>query len=249
VVRPDDRDLHAQVLQEVLHRLDKAFAAFFRRVKAGAHPGSLRFQGADHYNSFTSPQVGAHGGATLDGGILSLSKIGRLRLRLHRPLQGTPKSVTICREADGWYASISCAEVSIEPLPATGQETGIDVGLKVFLVTADGEMVANPRYYRKAEQQLAQAQRRVSRRTKGSRRRRKAIALLKRKHQQVQRQRRDFHHKTALTLLQQYDVVYLEDLRSLTWCRTATSPSASAMLAGQRFAPSLKPRQRAPGVR
>src|SRR5262249_26769766 len=140
-VRPDYRDLNAQVLQDVLHRLDKAFAAFFRRLQAGERPGYPRFQGPDRYNSFTYPQVGAHGGAVPDGGVLSLSKIGRIRLRLHRPLEGIPKTVTISREVDGWYACISCAEVPIAPLPATGQQTGIDVGLKVFLITADGESV------------------------------------------------------------------------------------------------------------
>jgi putative transposase len=212
-VRPEYANLNAQVLQDVLHRLDKAFAAFFRRVKHGETPGYPRFQGTDRYNSFTYPQVGEHGGAALDGGVLSLSKIGRIRLWLHRPLQGIPKTVTISREADGWYACISCAEVPIEPLPTTGHETGIDVGLKVFLVTADGEVIANPRHYRTAERALRRMQRRVARRKKGSHRRRKAVQLLKRTHQRVQRQRRDFHHKTALALLQQYDVVYFEDLR------------------------------------
>jgi putative transposase len=118
----------------------------------------------------------------LDGGILSLSKIGRIPIRLHRPLQGISKTVTISREADGWYTCISCAEVPIQPLPLTGHETGIDVGLKVFLVTADGEMVENPRHYRKAEKQLAKAQKRVSRRKKGSNRRRKAVAQCAKKH-------------------------------------------------------------------
>jgi putative transposase len=212
-VRPEYCEINAQVLHDVLHRVDKTFQAFFWRVQHGETPGYPRFQGKDRYNSFTYPQVGAHGGAVLDGGMLRLSKIGRIRLRLHRPLAGTPKTVTIRREADGWYACISCAAVPIEPLPATGQETGIDVGLKVFLVTADGEVVDNPRHYRKAERQLAKAQRRVSRRTKGSKRRRKAVQLLKRHHQKVQRQRRNFHHKTALELLQQYDTIYLEDLR------------------------------------
>src|SRR5262249_22170769 len=96
-VRPEYRDISAQVLQDVLHRLDKAFAAFFRRDAAGEHPGYPRFQGRDRYNSFTYPQVGEHGGAVLDGGILSLSKIGRIPMRLHRPLRGTPKTVTIRR--------------------------------------------------------------------------------------------------------------------------------------------------------
>jgi putative transposase len=159
-VRPEYRDLNAQVLQDVLHRLDNAFAAFFWRVQDGEQPGYPRLQGKDCYNSFTNPQVGAHGehgGAVLDGGMLSLSKIGRLRLRLHRPLQGTPKTVTISREADGWYACISCAEAPIAPLPPTGHETGIDVGLKVFLITAEGKVVDNPRHYRTAERALTKA--------------------------------------------------------------------------------------------
>jgi putative transposase len=78
--------------------------------------------------------------------MLSLSKIGRIRLRLHHPLQGTPKTVTICREADGWHACISCADVPIEPLPATRHETDIDVGLKVLLITADEAPIDNPRF-------------------------------------------------------------------------------------------------------
>jgi putative transposase len=220
-VRPEYRDINAQVLQDVLHRLDKTYQAFFRRVQQGGTPGYPRFQGKNRYNSFTFPQVGEHGGAVLDGEILSLSKIGRIPIRLHRPLQGTPKTVTISREADGWYACIACAEVPTEPLPSTGRETGIDVGLKVFLIAADGEIVESPHHYRKAERQLARAQRRVSRRVKGSQRRSKAIALLKHTHQTVQRQRRDFHHKTALALIQRHDTIYLEDLRVANMVRNS----------------------------
>jgi putative transposase len=166
--------------------------------------------------------MGAHGGAVLDGRMLRLSKIGGLpiRLRPHRPPQGIPKTVTISRktvtisrEADGWYACISCAAVPIMPLPSTGRATGIDVGLKVFLITADGHPTDTPRSYRKAERALRKAQRRVTRRKKGSKRRRKAVALLKRHRQKVQRQRRYFHHKSALDLLRTYDTISLEDVR------------------------------------
>jgi putative transposase len=87
------------------------------------------------------------------------------------------------------------------------------MGLKVFLVTAEGEIVENPRYYRKSEKALAKAQRRVSRRQKGSKRRKKAVRLLAKKHQAVKRQRRDFHHKVALQLVRAYDTIYLEDLQ------------------------------------
>jgi putative transposase len=208
---PEYAEVNAQVVQDVVLRVERAFHAFFRCVKAGEQPGYPRFQGQNRYHSFTYPQYG--GGAVLDGGVLSLSKVGRIPIRLYRPLVGTPKTVTILREADGWYACIACAEVPIEPLPLTGNETGIDVDLRVFLITADGEVVENPRHYRKAENQLAKAQRRVSRCKQGSKRRRKAVALLKRKHQKVQRQRRDFHHKTALYLLRSYDTIFLEDVQ------------------------------------
>jgi putative transposase len=214
---PEYAQVHSQVLQDVLRRVVRTYQAFFRRVQAGETPGYPRFQGKGRYHSFTYPQYG--NGAVLDGGALSLSKIGRIPLRLHRPLEGTPKTVTLSREADGWYVSFCCADVPTEPLPLTGRETGVDVGLKVFLVTADGDAVDNPRHYRKAEKALAKAQKRVSRRKKGSKRRKKAIKLLARAHQYVQRQRRDFHHKTALALVRTYDTLYLEDLRVVNLVR------------------------------
>ena len=210
-VRPEYQDIHSQVLQDVLTRLDRAFQAFFRRVQAGEQPGYPRFQGANRYTSFTYKQFG--NGAMLDNGCLVLSKIGCIRVRWSRPLEGTVKTVTITKEADGWYCCFSCVDVPVQLIPLTGQETGIDVGLKVFLVTAEGDIIENPRHYRKAEKALQKAQRRVSRRKKGSKRRRKAVALLARKHQKVKRQRRDFHHKTSLQLLRHYDVIYLEDLQ------------------------------------
>jgi len=215
---PEYAAIHSQVLQDVLTRLDKTYQAFFRRVKAGQTPravGFPRYQGRNRYHSFTYKQYG--NGARLDvshdNGFLVLSKIGRVAVRWSRPLEGAPKTVTIAREADGWYAIISCADVSAHPLPPTGQETGINVGLKVFLITADGLMVENPRHYRRGEKKLAQVNKRVSRRKKGSKRRGKAVYCLGRAHQTVKRQRADFHHKTALTLLRQYDTIYLEDLR------------------------------------
>jgi putative transposase len=210
-VRPEYREVHSQVLQDVLTRLDRAFAAFFRRVQNGERPGYPRFQRGGRYHSFTYKQFG--NGATLDNGDLVLVKIGRIPVRWSRPLVGGIKAVTITHEADGWYVCFACEEVPVQPLPPTGQETGIDLGLKVFLVTASGEVIDNPRYYRKAEKALAKAQRRVSRRKKGSKRRRKAVQWLTKKHQTVKRQRRDFHHKTALLLVRAYDVIYLEDLQ------------------------------------
>jgi putative transposase len=210
---PEYAEVNAQVLQDVVLRAEKAFQAFFRRVKAGETPGYPRFQGRNRYNSFTYPQVGEHGAARLDNGFLVLSKIGRLMVRWSRPLEGTPKTVTLRREADGWYVCFSCSQVPTQPLALTGHETGVDLGLESFATLADGSQIANPRIFRVAELNLKRAQRRVSRRKKGSQRRRKAVKLLAKAHQTVCRTRTDFHHKTALALVKGYDTIYLEDLQ------------------------------------
>src|SRR5260370_866237 len=209
--RPEYQDLHSQVLQDVLARLDRAFQAFFRRVKHGETPGYPRFKSSNRYESFTYKQFG--NGATLDNGFLVLSKIGRIAVRWSRPLEGAPKTVTIRREADGWYVTFSCADVPIKPLPLTGQETGIDLGLESFATLAEGSQIANPRIFRVAEVNLKRAQRRRSRRVKGSKRRRKAVTLLAKAHARVRRARADFHHKTALALVRQYDTIYHQDLQ------------------------------------
>src|SRR5260370_14917388 len=170
---PDYAALHSHVRQDVLARLDRTYQAFFRRLANGEKPGFPRFHGRDRYHSFTYKEYG--NGVRLDNGFLVLSKFGRVAVRWSRPIEGTPKTVTISKAADGWYVSCSRAEVPTQPLPLTGRETGIDVGLKVFLITADGELVDTPRHYRTAERELKKAQKRISCRKKGSKRRRKPV--------------------------------------------------------------------------
>jgi putative transposase len=208
---PEYAAIHSHVLQDVLARLDKTFQAFFRRVKTGEKSGFPRYQARTHYHSFTYKEFG--NGATLDNGFLVLSKLGRIAVRWSRPLEGAPKTVTIIREADGWYVCFSCADVLIQPLPKTGQETGIDLGIEAFATLSHGRRIFHPGWYRQAERALKAAQRRVTRRKEGSNRRRKAVTLLARAHQKVRRQRQDFHHKTALALVREHDVIYYEDLQ------------------------------------
>jgi putative transposase len=209
---PEYASIHSQVLQEVLARLEKTYQAFFRRVQAGEKAGFLRFQGRTRYHSFTFKEYG--NGATLDNGFPVLSRIGRIAVRWSRPLEGRPKTVTISKEADGWYVCCSCAEAPVQPLPATRQETGSDLGLEAFALLSDGRRIFSPGWYRNAERALKTAQRRISRRKKGSNRRRKAVTLLAKAHQRVRRQRQDFHQKTALALVQQNDTIYHQDLQT-----------------------------------
>jgi putative transposase len=199
------------VSKDVLARLDKTYQAFFLRLKRGEKVGFPRYKGRNRYHSFTFKEYG--NGALLDNGVLVLSKIGRIRVHWSRPIEGTPKTVTISKEVDGWYVAVSCDNVPIHPLPPTGQETAIDLGLESFATLADGQHICTPAYYRKAEAYLRRCQRRVSRRQKGSRRRRNAVMLLAKAHQHIARQRRDFHHKSARMLVQPYDTIYYEDLR------------------------------------
>ena len=212
--------VYSQVLQDCLRRLDKAYDNFFRRINSGAKPGFPRFKGEGRYRSFTYPAYGS--AAKLGGNTLHLSKIGGIAAVVHRPLEGTPKTVTLSRQADGWYVSIAC-EVEAEPLPKTGNDVGIDVGITDFATLSDShESIPNPRHLQKAQSSLRKCQRRLERRTKRdkthrisakqSHRREKAKVLLALAHQRVQRARKDFQHKVAYALVRRFDALYVENL-------------------------------------
>src|SRR5262245_29631924 len=128
-------------------------------MKAGETPGYPRFRGAGCHDSLTFPQVPVGCALDVRDKRLVVSKVGRIKALLHRPLEGTPKTATIRRTATGkWYVSFSCEWVPTA-WPSTGHEVGIDVGLKVFAMPSSGEPIANPRYFRPEEQALARAQR------------------------------------------------------------------------------------------
>jgi putative transposase len=149
---PDYAAIYSPVLQDVLARLDQTSQAFFRRVRAGEKAGFPRSQGRDRYHSFPYQEVG--NGATLDNGFLALSKSGRIAVRWSRPIEGTPKTVTISREADGYSVCFSCVEVPVPPVPPSGQETGIDLGIASFATTSKGTRIFHPGWYRQAERAL-----------------------------------------------------------------------------------------------
>ena len=207
-LRPDVAEVHSQVLQATLRRLQRSFENFFRRVKAGdKEAGFPRFKSRQRFDSFTYSQSGFR----LAGDKLSLSKIGSCRLHLSRPVEGTFKTCTVKREADGWYVILT-AEVEAKPLPMTGATVGLDVGLENFATLSNGATIANPRHLKQAERRLKTAQHSVSRKKRRGANRRKAINLLAKQHLKVKRQRQDFAHKTSLDLLRRFDEIAVEDL-------------------------------------
>lgn len=207
-VRPDVWAIHSQVLQDALRRVQKSFDAFFRRVKSGEKPGFPRFKSRNRFQSFTFPQSGFR----LEGKKLHLSKIGSVPVFLSRPLEGTVKTCTIRREADGWYVVFACETTPTAPLPVTGKACGIDLGIETFARLDDGSPVENPRLLAKAERRLKTAQRKVSRRKRGGSNRRMAVGELARQHLKLMRTRRDFQFKTAKRLVETYDRIAVEDL-------------------------------------
>jgi transposase len=186
--RGDLASIHSQVVQNVLKRVAFAFDNFFRRVKEGQKPGYPRFRSRSRYDSFTYPQSGF----SLKCNKLHLSKIGKVKIHLSRPIEGEIKTCRIKREADGWYATFTVEESKKEVEPAPKKSVGVDVGIESFATLSDDEAapIENPRYFRRAEGDLKRAGRRVSRRVKGSKRRKKAVRLLAKKHLKVRRQRR-----------------------------------------------------------
>jgi putative transposase len=205
--RPDVAGVFSQVLQDVLRRLDKTYQAFFGRVQRGQKAGFPRFKGPNRYNSFTYPQSGFQLGSKLQ-----LSKIGNLKIKQHRDIQGQIKTLTIRREAGCWYA---CFSVEFEPekLPRKDNAIGLDMGLETFARRSDGIPIENPRYYQKAQAKLRRAQRKVARRlNKKSNRRRKAVLLLQKAHAHVTNQRKDFQHQESYKLVQNFGTIVVEDL-------------------------------------
>jgi putative transposase len=209
-VRPEYKDIDAQVLQDVTARVDRAFQHLYRRKKAGLKGGFPRFRGRDRYDSFTHSQTGW----TLVDGRLVLRGVGSLKVRWSRELAGMVKTVTIRRDADQWYVSFSCVVDLPDVVPDTLRpEVGIDVGLEHFATLSTGEHIANPRHFRKGQAVLTRRSQALSRTKRGSRRRRKAKLLVAKAHRKVRNQRRDFHHKTARALVDNHSLIAVEDLR------------------------------------
>ena len=222
-IRPEFAALNFSMLQATCRRVQRSFDAFFRRVKAGETPGYPRFRSSRRWDSITFPSYGD--GCKRIGKRLYLQGIGHLKVKLHRPIEGTIKTVTLKRSCGHWYVCFSCDLGDVQAAPSRNPAVGIDMGLKAFIVTSEGEQVAPPKLYRKAQAHLRRAARRVARRKQGGKRRKQAVRVLAKVHRHVANQRKDFHHKTALALVRQSGLIAHEDLNVRGIARTRLAKS------------------------
>jgi putative transposase len=200
---PLQKQVHSQVLQNVLKRLDRSFQNFFRGF------GYPRFKSRSRYNTFTFPQKGFE----LDGMSLWLSKIGTMRIFQHRKMAGKVKTCTIKKDVDQWYA-IFVVEIDtkIEKVPIE-TKTGIDVGLEALITLSNGKQVEPPQFYRKSEDTLAWEQRKLDRKRAGSKNRNKQKIKVAKVHRRIRNQRKNFNHKTSHEIIDNYDHIVYEDLQ------------------------------------
>ncbi|MEV0235297.1 transposase [Nonomuraea sp. NPDC050786] len=213
--------------QATLRRLDKAFTAFFTRVRQGRTPGFPRFKGRGWFDTVEWPKDGdgcrwdsqpEHPSATF----VRLQGVGHVRVHQHRPVRGRVKTISVTRERNCWYVVLSCDDVPAEPLPATGAAVGVDLGVAHLVTTSDGGHLDNPRHLAATADRLAIAQRELARKKRGSKRRRKAVMRVGALHAKVRRQRLDGAHKAALALVRGYDVIVHEDLKVANMTRSAS---------------------------
>jgi putative transposase len=230
--RPSIKLVHSQVLQNVQVRVHLAFQAFFRRVKAGAEEvGFPRFKGFGRYDSITFPQYG--NGVDVRNNRLIVNRLGNVRVVWHRPIDGTPKTVTFTRSrTKKWYVSFSC-EVVAQPLPPTSDIVGIDMGLNAFATFSDAsDDIENPRFYRRDEADLKRVQQ-AKQQTKESqnwdqnRRRKKALAHI---HERIANRRSDFAHKASRKLVHRYQVIAFEALEPIEMGKRNKSGVRKSML-------------------
>ena len=203
--------VHSQVLQNAQKRVDGAFKAFFRRLKAGeSKAGYPRFKSKERYHSLCWPQYPY--GCILENTTVNIYKIGSIKLNLHRPVEGQVKTTTIKRTpTDKWFVSFA-VEVGATWLKDTCKAVGIDVGLTHFLTTDTGATVENPRFFRADEKDLARAQRKLSKAKKGSKKRahrRKAVAHI---HERIKNRRLNWVHQLTHELIAKYSTIIIEDL-------------------------------------
>jgi putative transposase len=225
---PEYEDIYSTVLQDCIARVKKTFDRFVKGDSNGIRSGKPRFKSISRYRSFTYPQMKAD---CIRDKFMTLPKIGRVKLILHRPIPDgfVIKTCTVIHKPNGWYITLSLQDdtvPNVSPDIDVEKSVGIDVGLKEFLVTSEGETVPIPQFALHSEKRRKVLNKALSRKKKkGTHRRQKSGKRLSKHYQKVARQRKDFHFKVANQLLSKYDVIAHEALNIKGLAKTRLAKS------------------------
>jgi putative transposase len=211
-VRPDQAVWSFSSQQATLRRLNKSFDGFFRRVKAGRTPGYPRFKAKARFDSVEWPKDGDGARWLPESRRVYLQGVGQVKVHLHRQIEGRVKTIQVKRQGRRWMLVLSCADVPTKPLPATGGQVGVDVGVVTYATLSDGTAVANPRWARQEARRLEVAQHRLQRAKRGSNNRVARRETVAARHRKIANRRKDFHHKQVRELAARYDLLVVEDL-------------------------------------
>jgi len=211
-LRPEVLASGTVLCRGTLKRLDRAFAAFYRRVKSGETPGFPRFKSAQRFDSLQWEDRSGWKVKERDRRFYLLG-IGEVKANYHRALRGVPKAITVKREGTKWWVSVRCVDVAAEPLEPTGREVGLDLGVTNLVATSDGELILAEHFGSRARAQLASAQRALATKQRESNRRKRQVETVARLHRKVASQRLNAAHQLSRRLVNDYDLIVLEDLK------------------------------------
>jgi putative transposase len=237
---PIYKEIHAEVQQQNLKRLDKAWDRWIKPDKSGKRAGRPKFKKKGEMRSFTFPRINCSyaGVNKIEAGILTLSKIGSMPVIMHRPFPDgfELKTATIVKKADGWYIAVSLEDDSVpspKPIDEIKSAVGVDLGLKSFLVTSEGKAVEAQQHYRKTQKHLARQQKRLVRKEPGFINAQKQKEKISRIHQRIGRKREIFHYSVAHQLVKNYDLIAVEDLNIKGLAKTRLAKSIYDVAWGQ----------------
>ena len=202
------KEVDSTALQSSLKDLDMAYQKFFKE-----HTGYPKFKSKKtHRYSYKSKCV--NGNIRYCNKYIKLPKLGMVKTKNKLVPQGRILNATVSQEPSGkYYVSFCCTDVDIKPLDKTNNSIGIDLGIKEFCITSDGEMIENPKYLKKSLDKLAKLQRELSRKSKGGSNRNKARIKVARQYKKIANQRKDFLHKLSTELIKNNDLICIEDLQ------------------------------------
>jgi putative transposase len=215
---PEYKDIHADILQEMVKRVKLAFDRYIKGDCNGNRSGKPRFKGKGRYRTFSYPRVKAD---CIQDGYIQLPKLGKIKLIYHRPIpEGfIVKTALVTKKADGFYVTLSLIDNTVPDFnpddikPTENNSIAIDLGLEKFGTLSTGELIPIPQYFRKAENKLEKLQQKAASRKKGSRARSLLYRKVAKLHQRIQRQRKQFHFEQANQLVAKSDVIFIEDLK------------------------------------